>query len=227
MREECCTGRATTDPCEQIEPRKLDASQSSECGADVEIRATRFAKLGSHIGHADLSRARFVRVHRRPLTGSTAGITPVFTGAGRVEKKWGEKRLRPRTPYGKRRSSGDSGDVEHKHVRRYNLSGRAVAVKIRSFFLEYDALLHTVKNTVKRWWGSTFREKFGSLRAGFDVGHARPRMEWGRTLPDCAGRVRAKLFCPSELHQSEWLRLSANVLEDSVTRYLGLTKCSP
>jgi hypothetical protein len=27
---------------------------------------------------ADLSRARFVRVHRRPLTGSTAGITPVL-----------------------------------------------------------------------------------------------------------------------------------------------------
>src|SRR5208337_3644344 len=31
---------------------------------------------------ADMSRARFFRVHRRPLTGSTAGITPVLSGAG-------------------------------------------------------------------------------------------------------------------------------------------------
>jgi hypothetical protein len=32
---------------------------------------------------ADQSRARAgTRVHRRPLTGSTAGITPVFKGAG-------------------------------------------------------------------------------------------------------------------------------------------------
>src|SRR5580700_6641034 len=31
---------------------------------------------------ADMSRARSVRVHRRPLTGSTAGITPVLSGAG-------------------------------------------------------------------------------------------------------------------------------------------------
>src|SRR5882724_9301417 len=39
------------------------------------------------------------RVHRRPLTGSTAGITPVLQKA-RVEwgKKWKEKRLRLRTP---------------------------------------------------------------------------------------------------------------------------------
>ena len=31
---------------------------------------------------ADMSRARLHRVHRRPLTGSTAGITPVYSGAG-------------------------------------------------------------------------------------------------------------------------------------------------
>src|SRR5258708_4506978 len=40
---------------------------------------------------ADLSRARLVRVHRRPLTGSTAGKTPAVKGRGlsgeKMEKK--------------------------------------------------------------------------------------------------------------------------------------------
>jgi len=31
---------------------------------------------------ADQSRAQFFSVHRRPLTGSTAGVTPVVKGAG-------------------------------------------------------------------------------------------------------------------------------------------------
>jgi len=35
---------------------------------------------------ADQSRARSFRVHRRPLTGSTAGITPVLSGGLSGEK---------------------------------------------------------------------------------------------------------------------------------------------
>jgi hypothetical protein len=40
---------------------------------------------------ADLSRARFVRVHRRPLTGSTAGITPVLKRRGLSGEKMSRK----------------------------------------------------------------------------------------------------------------------------------------
>lgn len=50
---------------------------------------------------ADMSRARLYRVHRRPLTGSTAGITPVVKARVEWGKKWREKRLRLRTPNGK------------------------------------------------------------------------------------------------------------------------------
>jgi hypothetical protein len=45
---------------------------------------------------ADLSRARFVRVHRRPLTGSTAGRTPVVRGRGFSEE---QDDFELRTPY--------------------------------------------------------------------------------------------------------------------------------
>jgi hypothetical protein len=45
------------------------------------------AETVDEVGGAQQSRARPVRVHRRPLTGSTAGKRRGLKGAGGVEKK--------------------------------------------------------------------------------------------------------------------------------------------
>ena len=48
----------------------------------------RTEESGAQFGSgADMSRARLFRVHRRPLTGSTAGITPVVEARVEWRKK--------------------------------------------------------------------------------------------------------------------------------------------
>ena len=66
----------------------------------------------------------FSRVHRRPLTGSTAGITPVFKARVEWGKKWKEKRLRLRTPNWRRSPGGNGCSGRPQFERRSGSMGR-------------------------------------------------------------------------------------------------------